>query len=100
MCEVMLKYEKIAAEDAAKKERIEAIQNMIDLEISEDKILTKYSKEEYEETKQRVLVEAQCRRTHKSMWYERESVVLELINKVNITVLFHVKCTVTSQLLL
>lgn len=52
MCEVMLKYEKIAAEDAAKKERIEAIQNMIDLGLSEDKILTKYSKEEYEKAKQ------------------------------------------------
>ena len=53
MCEVMLKYEKIAA----KKERIEAIQNMIDLGLSEDKILTKYSKEEYEEAKQGLLVE-------------------------------------------
>ena len=52
MCEVMLKYEKIAAEDAAKKERLEAIQNMIDLGLSEDKILTKYSKEEYEKAKQ------------------------------------------------
>lgn len=58
MCEVMLKYEKIAAEDAAKKERIEAIQNMIDLGLSEDKILTKYSKEEYEEAKNGLLVGA------------------------------------------
>lgn len=45
MCEVMQKYEQIAA----KKERIEAIQNMIELGLSEEKILTKYTKEEYEE---------------------------------------------------
>ena len=49
MCEVMQKYEQIAAEDAAKKERIEAIQNMIELGLTEEKILTKYTKEEYEE---------------------------------------------------
>lgn len=49
MCEVMQKYEQIAAEDAAKKVRIEAIQNMIELGLSEEKILTKYTKEEYEE---------------------------------------------------
>lgn len=54
MCEVMQKYEQIAA----KKERIEAIQNMIDLGLSEEKILTKYSKQEYEEAKQGMLVEA------------------------------------------
>ena len=47
--EVMQKYEKIAAEDAAKKERIEAIQNMIELGLSEEKILTKYTREDYEE---------------------------------------------------
>ena len=45
MCEVMQKYEQIAA----KKERIEAIQNMIELGLSEEKILTKYTREEYEE---------------------------------------------------
>lgn len=45
VCEVMQKYEKIAA----KKERIEAIQNMIELGLSEEKILTKYTREEYEE---------------------------------------------------
>ena len=49
VCEVMQKYEKIAAEDAAKKERIEAIQNMIELGLSEEKILTKYTREDYEE---------------------------------------------------
>ena len=54
MCEVMQKYEQIAA----KKERIEAIQNMIDLGLSEEKILTKYTKQEYEEAKQGMLVEA------------------------------------------
>ena len=54
MCEVMQKYEQIAA----KKARIEAIQNMIDLGLSKDKILTKYSREEYEEAKQRLPVEA------------------------------------------
>ena len=58
VCEVMQKYEKIAAEDAAKKERIEAIQNMIELGLTEEKILTKYSKEEYEEAKQGLLMEA------------------------------------------
>lgn len=66
MCEVMQKYEKIAADAAAenatkiatKRTRIEAIRNMIDLGLSEDKILTKYSKEEYEEAKQELLVEA------------------------------------------
>ena len=45
MCEVMQKYEQIAA----KKERIEAIQNMIELGLSEEKILTKYTREDYEE---------------------------------------------------
>lgn len=45
VCEVMQKYEKIAA----KKERIEAIQNMIELGLSEEKILTKYTREDYEE---------------------------------------------------
>lgn len=54
MCEVMQKYEQIAA----KNERIRAIQNMIELGLSEEKILTKYSKEEYEEAKQGLLVEA------------------------------------------
>ena len=54
MCEVMVKYEQLAA----KKERIEAIQSMIDLGLSEEKILTRYSKEEYEEAKQGLLVEA------------------------------------------
>lgn len=49
VCEVMQKYEKIAAEDAAKKERIEAIQNMIELGLSEEKILTKYTRADYEE---------------------------------------------------
>lgn len=49
MCEVMQKYEQIAA----KKERIEAIQNMIELGLSEEKILTKYTKEEYEEAQKR-----------------------------------------------
>ena len=42
MCEVMQKYEQIAA----KNERIRAIQNMIELGLSKEKILTKYSKEE------------------------------------------------------
>lgn len=54
MCEVMQKYEQIAA----KNERIRAIQNMIELGLSKEKILTKYSKEEYEEAKQGLLVEA------------------------------------------
>lgn len=36
-------------EDVAKKERIEAIRNMIELGLTEEKILTKYTKEEYEE---------------------------------------------------
>ena len=53
MCEVMQKYEQIAA----KNERIRAIQNMIELGLSKEKILTKYSKEEYEEAKQGLLVE-------------------------------------------
>lgn len=54
MCEVMQRYEKIAAENATKK----AIQNMIELGLSEDKILTKYTKEEYEDAKQGLLVKA------------------------------------------
>lgn len=54
MCEVMQKYEQIAS----KNERIRAIQNMIELGLSKEKILTKYSKEEYEEAKQGLLVEA------------------------------------------
>lgn len=45
----MQKYEKIAAEDTAKKKRIEAIQNMIELGLSEEKILTKYTRADYEE---------------------------------------------------
>ena len=49
VCEVMPTYEKIAAADAATKERIEAIQNMIELGLSEEKILTKYTREDYEE---------------------------------------------------
>ncbi len=62
MCEVMQKYEKIAAEAAAenatKRTRIESIQNMIELGLSEEKILTRYSKEEYNEAKQGLLVQA------------------------------------------
>ena len=58
MCEVMQKYEKSAAENATKRTRIESIQNMIELGLSEEKILTKYSKEEYEEAKQGLLMEA------------------------------------------
>jgi len=58
----MQKYEKIAAEAAAenatKRTRIESIQNMIELGLSEEKILTRYSKEEYNEAKQGLLVQA------------------------------------------
>ena len=50
----MQKYEKIAAENATKK----AIQNMIELGLSEEKILTKYTREEYEEAKKGLIVEA------------------------------------------
>lgn len=57
MCEVMQKYEKMAAESATRQANKKAIQNMIELGLSEDKILTKYTKEEYEEAKQEMLVE-------------------------------------------
>ena len=45
MCEIMERYLK----EAEKAERIKAIQNMIDLEIPKEKILKKYSPEEYQE---------------------------------------------------
>lgn len=51
VCEVMERYEKIAAEKAAKeaaeKANIRAIITMIEFNISKDDILTRYSKDEY-----------------------------------------------------
>ncbi len=41
-----------------KTERIRAIQNMISLGLTKEKILTKYSEEEYEEAVKTMLVEA------------------------------------------
>lgn len=35
-------------EEVREEERLRAIRNMIELEVEEDKILTKYTKEEYE----------------------------------------------------
>ena len=53
VCEIMEKYlkeaEKNGEKAGEKAERIKAIQNMIDLEIPKEKILKKYSPEEYQE---------------------------------------------------
>ena len=57
VCEVMERYEEIAAKKAAekatkeasRKANINAVKNMIQFNISKDMILTKYSKEEYEQ---------------------------------------------------
>ena len=57
MCEIMERYTKEAELEGLKKGReqglqegrILAIQNMIEMEIPESKILSKYLKEEYEE---------------------------------------------------
>lgn len=56
MCEIMERYERQAAEQAAEqatkrateKATVRAIRNMIELGLSKDQILTKYSEEEYE----------------------------------------------------
>ena len=45
VCEIMERYLK----EAEKAERIKAVQNMIELEIPKEKILKKYSPEEYQE---------------------------------------------------
>ena len=45
-------------EEGQKAGRIEAIQNMIKYEVSKEKILQDYSKEEYEEAVKTMLVEA------------------------------------------
>ena len=45
-------------EEGQKTERIRAIQNMISLGLTKEKILTKYSEEEYEEAVKTMLVEA------------------------------------------
>lgn len=53
MCEVMEKYLEEArieaSAEAKKSERIQAIRNMIELEVPKEKILKKYSLEEYQE---------------------------------------------------
>lgn len=53
VCEIMERYlkeaEKNGEKAGEKAERIKAIQNMIDLEIPKEKILKKYSPEEYQE---------------------------------------------------
>ncbi len=53
MCEVMEKYLEEArieaSAEAKKSERIQAIRNMIELEVPREKILKKYSLEEYQE---------------------------------------------------
>ena len=57
VCEVMERYEEIAAKKAAekatkeasRKANINAVKNMIQFNISKDMILTKYPEEEYEQ---------------------------------------------------
>lgn len=49
MCEVMEKYLEEAKDEAKRTERIQAIRNMIELEVPKEKILKKYSLEEYQE---------------------------------------------------
>lgn len=53
VCDVMERYEEIAAEKAAKeaaeKANIKAVKNMIQFNISKNMILTKYSETEYEQ---------------------------------------------------
>ena len=53
VCEVMEKYLEEASIEASaeakKSERIQAIRNMIELEVPREKILKKYSLEEYQE---------------------------------------------------
>lgn len=49
VCEIMERYLKEGRLEAQREERIRAIQNMIDLEIPKEKILKKYSPEEYQE---------------------------------------------------
>ena len=50
VCDVMEKYEEIAAEkEASEKANIKAIKNMIQFSISKSMILTKYSETEYEQ---------------------------------------------------
>ena len=49
MCDVMERYEEIAAEKAEEKANIKAIKNMIQFNISKSVILTKYSETEYEQ---------------------------------------------------
>ena len=44
-------------EEGRQEERIKAIENMISLGLTKEKILTKYSEEEYEEAEQAMLVE-------------------------------------------
>ena len=45
-------------EEGQKTERVRAIQNMIKYDVSKEKILQDYSKEEYEEAVKTMLVEA------------------------------------------
>ena len=47
VCEVMERYEKIAAKKAVEKANIKAIITMIEFNIPKENILTKYSKDEY-----------------------------------------------------
>lgn len=49
MCEIMEKYERIAAEAGRAEGRLDAIRNMIELGLTKEQILTKYSEEEYNE---------------------------------------------------
>ena len=48
MCNVMERYEKIAADKAIFESNVNAIKNMLEFDIPKEKILTKYSKEEYD----------------------------------------------------
>lgn len=52
MCDVMERYEKIAADKAAAetafKSNVTAIKNMLDFNIPKEKILTKYTQEEFD----------------------------------------------------
>lgn len=61
MCEIMERYERLAAEKAAEQATEQAtekaIRNMIELGLSKEQILTKYSEEEYERARSRQLVQ-------------------------------------------
>ena len=55
MCEIMEKYERIAAEEGRAEGRLAAICDMIEFGLSKEQILTKYSEDEYDKAKKRML---------------------------------------------